>query len=166
MDSTVELRPARPAEAAAISRLLAACWRQDYAEYLGGQRTEHLIATYCPVGRITVEISGSGAGDGWLGWLVAERAGEVVGAGAGGIATIGSGEVYTLCVAAEQRRRGIGSGLLAALTEQQRARGAGHQWVSTHDADDPSAPFLARHGFVADGAARPSGGGVRLRRDI
>ncbi|MFE4973244.1 GNAT family N-acetyltransferase [Kitasatospora sp. NPDC056651] len=166
MESTVELHPARPAEAAAISRLLAACWRHDYAEYLGGQRTEHLIATYCPVSRITVEISGSGAGDGWLGWLVAEHAGEVVGVAAGGIATVGSGEVYTLCVATDHRRRGIGSGLLDALTEQQRARGATRQWVSTHGADDPSAPFLTRHGFVADGEAQPSGTGIRLRRTL
>ncbi|MFG2843024.1 GNAT family N-acetyltransferase [Kitasatospora sp. NPDC048296] len=165
MDSTVELRPARQSEAVAISRLLADCWRQDYAEYLGGQRTEHLIATYCPVGRITVEISGSGAGDGWLGWLVADHDEQVVGAAAGGIATIGSGEVYTLCVAGEHRRRGIGGGLLAALTEQQQGRGAAEQWVGAHGPDDPSLPFLSRQGFTAD-AGQSSPTGIRLRRTL
>ncbi|WBP85073.1 GNAT family N-acetyltransferase [Kitasatospora cathayae] len=165
MDPTVELRPACQAEAAAISQLLAACWRLDYAQYLGGQRTEHLIACYCPVDRIAVEISGSGAGDGWLGWLVAEHAGRVVGVAAGGIATIGSGEVYTLCVAPEHRRKGVGRGLLSATTEQQRARGARQQWVSVYGPDDPSLPFLSGCGFEATTDVPPSSG-LRLRRTL
>ncbi|MDH6142449.1 MULTISPECIES: GNAT family N-acetyltransferase [Kitasatospora] len=167
MDPTVELRPARPAEAAAISRLLATTWRDDYAEYLGGQRTERLIACYCRVDRIAVEISASGAGDGWLGWQVADHDGTVVGAAAGGITTIGSGEVYNLCVDAEHRRRGIGRSLLDAVTGQQLARGAHQQWVNLHgDGSDTAAlPFLTSQGFQA-AADGPSDGDLRLRRAI
>jgi ribosomal protein S18 acetylase RimI-like enzyme len=167
MDPTVELRPARPEEAAAISRLLAASWRDDYAEHLGGRRTERLIADHCRVERIVVEISGSGTADGRLGWQVAERDGRVVGAAAGGITSSGSGEVYNLCIDPGHRRRGVGRALLQAVTGQQLARGAHQQWVNLHGDGTATAalPFLTSQGFqpTADG---PDDGDVRLHRTI
>ncbi|MDH6125699.1 GNAT family N-acetyltransferase [Kitasatospora sp. GP82] len=148
MDHKVELRAAAEDEAAEIAALLARSWRENYAELLGGYRTERLVAEYCRVGRISAEIGAAGAGDGWLGWLVARSGGELAGAAAGGITTIGSGEIYTLCTAAAHGRRGIATALIGAATEQQRARGATEQWVGLYGPEDPTFGFFTKHGFT------------------
>ncbi|WP_052682177.1 GNAT family N-acetyltransferase [Saccharothrix sp. ST-888] len=176
MDDKLELRAAVADEAAEIAALLATSWRENYAELLGGYRTELLIGEYCGVGRISAEISAARAGDGWLGWLVARTDGELVGAAAGGITTIGSGEIYTLCVAAAHSGKGIATALVTAATEQQRARGATEQWVGVYGSRDPAIGLFTRLGFapVASGdrqaeGVTPTDGSpslVRIRREV
>ncbi|WP_441249355.1 GNAT family N-acetyltransferase [Kitasatospora sp. McL0602] len=148
MDDMLELRPAVAAEAAEISMLLARAWRENYAEFLGGYRTERLIARYCAVERISAEIGATGAGDGWLGWLIARTEGELAGAGAGGITTVGSGEVYTLCTSPDHKE--VGAALIDAVTRQQRERGAAEQWVAVYGPEDPMYPFYAGQGFTPE----------------
>ncbi|GAA1548787.1 GNAT family N-acetyltransferase [Kribbella hippodromi] len=53
----------------------------------------------------------------------------------------------TVQVPPEARRRGIGSALLAAITERAVAAGAGRLLVAVRD-DDESKGFAARHGFT------------------
>ncbi|MFB7667511.1 GNAT family N-acetyltransferase [Kitasatospora sp. NPDC056138] len=176
MADKLEPRAAVADEAAEIAALLATSWRENYAELLGGYRTELLVGEYCGVGRISAETSAARAGDGWLGWLVARTDGELVGAAAGGITTIGSGEIYTLCIASAHSGKGIAGALVRAATEQQRARGATEQSVGVYGSGDPAFGFFTRHGFApvgpghhpAEGVA-PSDGSpplVRIRREI
>ncbi|AUG80704.1 hypothetical protein CFP65_6032 [Kitasatospora sp. MMS16-BH015] len=160
MDDVLVLRPAVAAEAAEISSLLARSWRENYAEFLGGYRTERLIARYCTVDRISAEIGATGAGDGWLGWVIARAEGELAGAGAGGITTVGSGEVYTLCTSPAHQHLGIGPALMAAVTQQQRERGAERQWVAVYGPEDPMYPFYTSQGFTPEEEAAPAEDGT------
>ncbi|MGK4584077.1 GNAT family N-acetyltransferase [Kitasatospora sp. HPMI-4] len=172
MDDKLELRAAVTDEAARIAALLASSWRENYAELLGGYRTERLVGEYCGVGRISAEISAARAGDGWLGWIVAHVGGELAGAVAGGITTIGSGEIYTLCVAPAHSGKGVATALIAAATEQQRARGATEQWVGLCGPEDPAFGFFTRRGFEPVGPDRHparavgSPAPVRIRRTV
>ncbi len=175
MDDILELRPAVEAEAAEISSLLARAWRENYSEFLGGYRTEQLIARYCAVERISAEIGVTGAGDGWLGWIVARTAGELAGATAGGITTVGCGEIYALntCAGVPQQRKDVGVALMDAATRQQRSRGARQQWVAVYGPDDPAYAFYAAHGFEPDRTPpaptaddRGGPGLLRLRRSV
>ncbi|MER5641794.1 GNAT family N-acetyltransferase [Kitasatospora sp. NPDC002227] len=172
MDDVLELRPAVAAEAAEISMLLARAWRENYAEFLGGYRTERLIARYCTVERISAEIGATGAGDGWLGWVIARADGELAGAGAGGITTVGSGEVYTLCTSGKHGHLDVGGALMRAVTRQQLERGAEQQWVAVYGENDPMYPFFVSHGFAPEQAAAPAAeeedgpGLLRLHRTV
>ncbi|HZG03648.1 MAG TPA: GNAT family N-acetyltransferase [Streptomyces sp.] len=158
----VEVRSAVVSEASAVSRVMADSLRDSYLELLGKAEVERLVSRYCSLSRIRTEIGAPGSGPGWQGWLVAvEPDGQVLGVAAGGVAEAGAGEVYCLCVTAERRREGIGSALLAALSEQQYGAGAHHQWISLHSPRDPALPFLERHGFRP---AKESSGSARYVR--
>ncbi|MHC0429898.1 GNAT family N-acetyltransferase [Streptomyces sp. O3] len=148
----LEVRPAVPAQAPAISRLLGAAIRSSYLELLGEADTLRLVSTNCSLTRITAEIGIPGGAPGWLGWLVATDAQErVIGAAAGGVPTPREGELYTLCTAADRRREKVASTLLASVTERMTDHGATRQSVSLPAAADPALPFYRAHGFTGDG---------------
>ncbi|MFF8595538.1 GNAT family N-acetyltransferase [Streptomyces sp. NPDC015220] len=156
---TVEVRPAVAADAAAISQLLAAVIRESYTGRLEANAVEHMVGTNCSLSRIGAEIGIPGGAPSWLGWLVVTNAGgRVVGAAAGGVPGAGEGEVYALCAAPLFRRDGIGSALLAAVTERMRAHAAERQSVTLPCDADPALPFYNAHGF--------KGSERRLTRDI
>jgi GNAT superfamily N-acetyltransferase len=84
--------------------------------------------------------------------LLAELAGRAVGVG-----TVGRIYIYppefdglwaTLAVVAEVRRQGIGSGLLAAISERTRAAGKGWLFLSVTDAHPEGIDFLTHRGFT------------------
>ncbi|MGW7098688.1 GNAT family N-acetyltransferase [Streptomyces sp. NPDC054838] len=155
-----DVRSAAPGDATAISRLLAAAIRAGYEGTLGEIRTARLVSEQCSLPRIRAEIEIPGGAPGRLGWLVAaDAAGRVVGAVSGGVPVAAEGELYSLCVAADRRRAGIGTALLAAATERMRAHAAAAQWIGLPVEADPSVPFFARHGFTD---ALP----LRLRRPL
>ena len=67
------------------------------------------------------------------------------------------GEIFVLYLDPARRREGIGSLLLAAITEQQRAEGARQQWVSVEPENAKGLPFYRARGFEAAGE-RPAWG--------
>ncbi|WP_329199066.1 MULTISPECIES: GNAT family N-acetyltransferase [unclassified Streptomyces] len=159
-----DVRSAAPGDATAISRLLGASIRQGYGAALGEIRTARLVSDQCSLPLIRAEIEIPGGAPGRLGWLVAADAdGQVVGAVSGGVPVAAEGELYSLCVAAERRRGGIGTALLAAATERMRPYGATSQWIGLPTGlpagADPALAFLTRHGFTG---ATP----LRLRRTL
>ncbi|MBZ4015136.1 GNAT family N-acetyltransferase [Streptomyces purpurogeneiscleroticus] len=144
----VDVRLAVEADTPAVSRIVAESLRNSYLDLLGKSAVERLVSQQCSLTRIRTEIGAPGSGPGWLGWLVATAAdGTVIGAAAGGIAEAGSGEVYALCVTDAHRRKGVGTSLLTAVTDQQLRNAARQQRVSLLAAQDPAVPFLSRHGF-------------------
>jgi GNAT superfamily N-acetyltransferase len=84
----------------------------------------------------------------WLGYVVAGVTGRVVGACGGGLATNAVGELLVLYLDPSLRGRGIGSALLAVVTEQQIALGAGRQRVSVIEGNEMGLPFYRSQGFV------------------
>lgn len=154
----VEVRNAAPAEASAISRLLADVIRVSYIELMGSAAVRRLVAHHCSLTRISAEIGIPGGAPGWLGWMVAAAEdGSVVGAAAGGVPMPGRGELYTLCTAPSRRREGIGSALLSATTGRMLTHSAEQQWVSLPCAQETTLSFFAHHGFKAPDGAAPEG---------
>jgi ribosomal protein S18 acetylase RimI-like enzyme len=124
-----------------------------------------VIAEYYTPERIRGEINPS---DGWDGWLVAVDGGTVVGAGGGGMIEPHAGEVFVLYLDPARRREGIGTHLLAAITEQQLAQGAREQWVSVEPENAKGLPFYRARGFTVQGerpawGTAPEEGRVSLR---
>lgn len=154
----VEVRSATPAEAPAISRLLAEAIRDTYTDVLDESTVQHLVNSNCSLTRIRAEIGIPGGAPGWLGWLVAMEGDRLVGAAAGGVPSAGDGELYTLCTALERRGLHIGASLLAAATERMIEHDAKQQSVTLHADHDPTEGYFRRHGF--------EGSGKRLMRGL
>lgn len=148
----VVVRRAIPAEAAAVSRLLAEAIKDSYTHLLGEATVLRLVGEQCSLPRIKAEIGIPGGAPGWLGWLVAVTSDDtVVGAVAGGVPVTEVGELYSLCTSPARRREQIGSRLLAAATDRQRVHGGRRQAVSLLTRGDPALPFLVHHGFRPEG---------------
>lgn len=78
------------------------------------------------------------------------------------------GELFVLYLDPARRGQGIGTLLLDAVTEQQRAAGAREQWVSVDPRNKKGLPFYNARGFEARGArpqwgTSPEEGRVSLR---
>lgn len=142
------IRRAEPDDAQGIARVCAAGWRDTYRGIYEPERIEAAIAEYYTPERITGEIT---APRDWDGWIVAVDDGTVVGAGGGGMIGSGVGEVFVLYLDPARRREGIGSLLLDAISDQQRARGAHEQWVSVDPDNAKGLPFYLARGFQARG---------------
>lgn len=148
----VEVRPAAPADATAISQLLGKVIRDSYSGILNKSAVQRLVGTHCSLSRLHAEIGIPGGAPGWLGWLVAADAvGRIVGAAAGGVPMPGEGELYALGIAMDCRYRKIGGTLLAEVTDRMREHGAVRQGFSLPCEQDPALPFFARHGFERSG---------------
>jgi GNAT superfamily N-acetyltransferase len=150
----VIIRRAEPDDARGIARVCAAGWRDTYDGIYEPERIEAAIAEYYTPERITGEII---APRDWDGWIVAVDDDTVVGAGGGGMIEPGVGEVFVLYLDPARRREGIGSLLLDAISDQQRARGAHEQWVSVDPDNAKGLPFYFARGFQARGE-RPAWG--------
>jgi GNAT superfamily N-acetyltransferase len=82
----------------------------------------------------------------WLGYVVAELDGQVVGA-TGGSLDGKVGHVLVLYLDLDLRGRGIGSALLDHVTTQHRDAGAQRQRVSVTDGNEMGLPFYRARGF-------------------
>ena len=138
------IRQAEPDDAGGIARVCADGWRDTYRDIYEPWRIESAIAEYYAPERIAGEITAPHDSDGWI---VAVDEGTVVGAGGGGMIEPGVGEVFVLYLDPTRRREGIGSRLLDAITEQQRAHGAHEQWVSVDPENAKGLPFYLARGF-------------------
>jgi len=158
----IVIRRAEPDDAEGIARVCAEGWRDTYAGIYTPEHIESVIADYYTPERIAAEIP---APDGWHGWIVAVDGGLVVGAGGGGMIGPGAGEVFVLYLDPSRRREGIGSLLLDAITEQQRADGAREQWVSVEPYNAKGLPFYEARGFEEQGE-RPAWGSAPEERRV
>ena len=148
------IRRAETADAEEIARVCAAGWRDTYRGIKEPDRIEAVIAEYYAPERIRREIA---APEGWDGWIVAVEDESVIGAGGGGITQPGVGEIFVLYLDPTRRGEGIGTLILDAITEQQRAQGAREQWVSVEPANRKGLPFYFARGFEVHGQ-RPEWG--------
>jgi ribosomal protein S18 acetylase RimI-like enzyme len=124
-----------------------------------------VIAEYYTPERIRREIAAS---EGWDGWMVAVEGDTVIGAGGGGMIEPGVGEIFVLYLDPTRRGEGIGTLLLDAITEQQRAQAAREQWVSVEPENTKGLPFYTARGFEERGqrpewGTAPEEGRVSLR---
>jgi GNAT superfamily N-acetyltransferase len=159
------IRRAETHDAEGIARVCAAGWRDTYRGLKEPQEIEAVIAEYYTPERIRREVA---AREGWDGWIVAVEGNTVVGAGGGGLTEPGVGEVFVLYLDPARRGEGIGTLLLEAITEQQRAQGAHEQWVSVEPENTKGLPFYYARGFLVRGkrpewGTAPEEGRVSLR---
>lgn len=164
----VRVRPATAADVEAICRICAEGWRDTYRGLRSEAEIESVIGEFYVPERVSPELAP--APPGWGGWLVAEdRAGEVIGAGAGGMTGPAVGELFVLYVDPARQRQGAGRALLDAITERQRTLGAREQWVSVEDNNRKGIGFYESRGFVPAGT-RPayelSGESLRYMRTL
>ncbi len=144
--SGVEIRPATAGDVGGIHQVCAEAWRDTFTGLVATERIEQVIAEYYNPDRLRTELTGP---DGLPGWLVAEEAGEVVGAIRGGLVEATAGEIFQLYVAPAHQRRGIGTRLLQVMTDQQLAQGAREQWASVQRFNPKGLPFFQVRGFTA-----------------
>jgi GNAT superfamily N-acetyltransferase len=133
------IRRAETRDADGIARVCATGWRDTYRELKEPERIEAVIAEYYAPERIRREIA---IPEGWDGWIVAVEDDTVIGAGGGGMTEPGVGEVFVLYLDPTRRGEGIGTLILDAITEQQRAQGAREQWVSVEPENERSSVLL------------------------
>jgi ribosomal protein S18 acetylase RimI-like enzyme len=159
------IRRAETHDAEGIARVCAAGWRDTYRDIKEPERIEAVIAEYYTAERISLEIAPS---EGWDGWIVAVDDDTVIGAGGGGMIEAGVGEIFVLYLDPTRRGEGIGTLILDAITEQQRAHGAREQWVSVEPENAKGLPFYYSRGFEVRGrrpewGTAPEEGRVSLR---
>jgi GNAT superfamily N-acetyltransferase len=162
---SIRVRPAEERDAEGIARVCADGWRDTYRDLKTPQQIEAAVHEYYRPERIRSEIV---ARAGWDGWLVAVEGDTVVGAGGGGMIESGVGEVFVLYLDTARRGEGIGTLLLDAISEQQRAQGAREQWVSVEPGNEKGLPFYFARGFTVQGerpewGTAPEEGRVSLR---
>jgi GNAT superfamily N-acetyltransferase len=159
------IRRAETHDAEGIARVCAAGWRDTYRGIKEPDRIEAVITEYYAPERIRREIA---APEGWDGWIVAVEDDTVIGAGGGGMIEAGVGEIFVLYLDPIRRGEGIGTLILDAITEQQRAQGAREQWVSVEPENSKGLPFYYARGFEERGqrpewGTAPEEGHVSLR---
>jgi ribosomal protein S18 acetylase RimI-like enzyme len=159
------IRRAEIRDAEGIARVCAAGWRDTYGGIKEPGRIEAVISEYYTPERIRREVA---APEGWDGWIVAVEDDTVIGAGGGGLTEPGVGEIFMLYLDPTRRGEGIGTRLLEAITEQQRAQGAREQWVSVEPENTKGLPFYYARGFELRGkrpewGTEPEQGRVSLR---
>jgi GNAT superfamily N-acetyltransferase len=141
----IHVRKANLNDVKDICRICSDGWRDTYQHIYSQAYIERTIAEFYNPERVEREIEQS---DGWDGWLVAEQDGIVAGAGGGGLTSTGVGEIFVLYVDSRMRGQGIGTALLAAITDQQRRQGANEQWVSVEAKNEKGLPFYEARDFV------------------
>ena len=165
----LRLRRATPRDAEAIARIYVETWREAYAGMLpdrvllGMSRDRQMQAWRHSVLDPAQIV------------IVAEEGGQILGFGSGGVSRRPSlpfaGEIYTLYVAPDHQRRGVGRAILAALLRGFSAAGRTSAIVWAL-ADNPSRFFYEAMGahLVAEGNEQLWGKPVRQRgygwRDI
>ncbi|WP_219722148.1 GNAT family N-acetyltransferase [Deinococcus planocerae] len=148
----VSVRLATLADVPAIVRVCSEGWRDTYRNLHSPEYIEDVVARFYNLERIASEI---GSRDDWDGWLVAEMAGQVIGASGGGKTGEKTWEVFVLYLDPSKRRQGAGRALLNAMTSQALAHGAIEQWVDVTQDNQKGLPFYEVMGFE-----------VRERREV
>lgn len=153
----VLVRPARPADVAAVAEVQLTVWRECYGRLLPSAVLEALTTAEAEARwREAVEAPPSPRHR----LLVAVDDGVLVGLAAlgpaddPGLDPPTAGELYALLVHPGAHRRGHGSRLLNAAVEAMRADGVRTAVTWAFDADAALVAFLESSGWAPDGAAR------------
>ena len=152
----VSVRPARPADTAAVAAVQVETWRTCYAPRLPEGALDALDETIVEAGWRAAVSSPPSPRHRLLVALAADRlAGYVaVGPAEDGDSTSVDGEIYTLTVAPNDQRLGHGSRLVSAAADVLRESGFRVVRMWTFDGDQPLHDFLSGAGWAADGATR------------
>ncbi|WP_308818073.1 GNAT family N-acetyltransferase [Pseudonocardia alni] len=140
------VRPATPSDAPGIADVCTRAYRATYRDLLPETFVEDVIDRF--YGETRVRSETVPAPPHWLGYVVAEETGTVVGAAGGAVTGVGVGELYVLYLDPGRRGEGIGTRLLDHVTGQLRAHGATEMWVSVAEGNDLGVPFYRARGFV------------------
>ena len=117
-----------------------------YGETHSKEWIENVIRDFYNHERILEEVTESNRH--WGGYFVAVENSKVVGAAGGGMIDEGVGELFVIYVDPNRRNEGIGSGLLNAITKQQKEEyNAKKQWVSVQKGNMKGIPFYESKGF-------------------
>ncbi|MBA4496024.1 GNAT family N-acetyltransferase [Paenactinomyces guangxiensis] len=140
----ITIRRATQQDVSGICKVCAAGYRDTYQETHSASYIERVIQEFYQPERILKELEPQ---SGWDGWFVALDHGRVTGAGAGGLTSEGTGELFVLYLDPKRRGEGIGTLLLNAITEVQKSQGAKEQWVSVSENNQKGIPFYEARGF-------------------
>lgn len=141
------MRLATEADVEAICRICEAGYRFTAGPFLPPETVDEMVAEFYNAERVAGEVDPARSTRHWQGYLVAELDGEVVGAAGGGMVADDVGQLYVIYLDLDRRGAGIGTALLDAVTDQQRALGATRQRVAVL-ADNPhGVPFYLARGF-------------------
>ena len=132
MDGPCRLRPASLADVAAIARLELRAFSDAWTE-----------------AQLVESLSGSGA----LG-LVAQEDDDIVVGHLIGRTVVDEGEILTLAVAPERRRRGIAARLLVEAMTIMAGRGVGRVWLEVRASNAAAQALYREHGFTPAGRRR------------
>ena len=141
------VRAAVPGDEAAIAEVCRAGFAASSAGLLTAAQVSRRADAYYDPARVRRELAP--APPEWLGYVVAEVGGAVVGACGGGLADGAPevGQVLVLYLDLDLRGRGIGTALLRHVTDQQRALGAARQRVTVTEGNELGLPFYRARGF-------------------
>ena len=140
----ITVRGARPGDEGAISSICSAGFAASSNGLVAEPEIVRRARAYYDVARVLRDLAP--APPGWLGYLVAEDEGDVVGA-AGGSLDGEVGRVLVLYVDLERRGQGVGTALLDHLTREQEAARARVQRVWVTDGNEMGLPFYRARGF-------------------
>jgi ribosomal protein S18 acetylase RimI-like enzyme len=170
-----EVRGAREGDEVGISRVCRDGFALSSRGLLPPDVIEHQADHYYDVHRVRGELAPRAGDPSWQGYVVAvSPQGRVLGAAGGGVTDSSVGHVLVLYLDPPLRGRGVGTALLAHVTDQQRAAGATEQWVSVTEGNLLAIPFYRARGFVergrvpyvtADGG-EPVGTSLRMSRPV
>ncbi|MFB6154858.1 MAG: GNAT family N-acetyltransferase [Haloferacaceae archaeon] len=154
-----------------VCRVCERGWRDAYEDLLPAAYVEANVSTWYRPERVREEIADPAE---WDPWRVALDGDRVVGAARGGLRDGGEAEVFNLYVDPDAQGAGVGSELLAGLTERHRARGATAQVVESFAGNESGLGFYRSKGFAevdrhpaaAVAGVDPDHEAVRLRRDL
>lgn len=145
----VEIRPARPGEGAAVSRLMQAIWHHTYDPILDPATVEAITSVWHAPERFERQIASPG-----LVFLVAEQKGRLVGHSAGRrLAKEDAILLERLYVAPFAQRQGIGQRLLKAVIERLPPSRSVRLRVAAENVQ--AVRFYERLGFRPVGAPEP-----------
>ena len=149
MDRPCRLRPASLADVPAIARLELRAFSDAWTE-----------------AQLVDSLSQSGA----VG-LVAQEDDDIVVGHLIGRTVVDEGEILTLAVAPERRRRGIAARLLTEALAIMAGRGVGRVWLEVRASNDAAQALYQEHGFAPAGRRRgyyrePVEDALVLRREL
>lgn len=149
MDGPCRLRPASLADVPAIARLELRAFSDAWTE-----------------AQLVDSLSQSGA----LG-LVAQEDDDIVVGHLIGRTVVDEGEILTLAVAPERRRRGIAARLLTEALAIMAGRGVGRVWLEVRASNEAAQALYREHGFTPAGRRRgyyrePVEDALVLRREL
>lgn len=140
-----QVRFATVSDAPAIAQICSEAWRVTYKNLYSHDYIEKVITDFYNLARIEQECQNSSAD--WHGYMVAEKAGQVLGC-IGGACQDKTGLIYVFYVKPDVKGQGVGSALLDFLTAyQQETYGITRQELYATTGNQLGIPFYEKKGF-------------------